>query len=49
MLVYTVWYESAMGKGLWGIYSTAEKADAMVIEIKTEFGYNAWYNTEEVL
>lgn len=49
MLVYVVSYESSMGKGIWGIYSTSEKADAMVNEIKTYFGYNAWYSAEEVL
>ena len=49
MLVYVVCYENDLGIGIWGIYNSVEKADAIVNAIKIDCQYKAWYNAEEVL
>lgn len=50
--VFTVWYRSELTHStqLWGIYSTEEKAQKMVDELRgDDWQYSAWYNEEEVL
>ena len=49
MKVYTVWYESDLGTGLWGIYNSELKAKTIVKAIEIDYNYHAWYNIEEVL
>lgn len=50
MKVYLVWYRdtTAHDTHLWGVYETAEKAEAQKEEAR-ELSYMAWVNEEEVL
>lgn len=48
--VYIVWYiNTELGKtGIWGIYSTVEKAEDMIRIIREDFDYTAWWHEETV-